>query len=488
MARFGDLGTQYFDSNGDPLAAGLIYMFETGTTTPLTTYSDSGLTTPNAHPVVLAADGRQPDIFFNGSAKGEIRTALGVSVEIRDPVGEGAGASAPWDEWVSTVTYDLQAVVTGSNGEFYVSISASNLGNDPVSDAVNWTLFQIVRSWNTNETYAVNQHVFGTDGFLYVSQQATNLAQDPVADFTGTWWLPSSLLVGYTHNNVTFTNIVVGSGAINGTTVGAITPSTGAFTTITASSTLVVTGQTTLNGHVILGSNASDNITFNGDIVGHMTPNANASYSLGTDALEWLDIWIDGIAYIDTLNVHVAADFIGTATFNDNVILGATNADTITFNGDTVGHLTPSVDNTDDLGEASFQYKDIYINGVGYIDEIAAGAIIQTPTINTPTVDDSAFTGFMREGEYSLTGTILDAANNTIQYKTLGVNTTFTENLSNGDSITLHLSGGLTYTVTWPTMTWIGTSGVDPTLTAADVFVIWQKNGTVYGAYPGSES
>jgi hypothetical protein len=205
MARFGSLGTQYFDGNGDPLVAGKVYFFETGTTTPLTTYSDSGLTSANTHPVVLDADGRQPDIFFNGSAKSELRTSLDVLVESRDPVGADAGSSGPWDEWVSTVTYDVQDVVTGSNGEYYVSIAASNLGNNPTTDSANWTLFKLIRSWNTNETYALNQQVYGTDGFLYVSQQAANTANNPVGDFAGTWWEPAVVPVftGFQLNDTT---------------------------------------------------------------------------------------------------------------------------------------------------------------------------------------------------------------------------------------------------------------------------------------------
>jgi microcystin-dependent protein len=46
-----------FDSNGDPLAGGKLYSYAAGTTTPANTYSDRALTTPNANPVILDADG-----------------------------------------------------------------------------------------------------------------------------------------------------------------------------------------------------------------------------------------------------------------------------------------------------------------------------------------------------------------------------------------------------------------------------------------------
>lgn len=46
------------DTNGDPVSGGKIYFYEAGTTTPLATYSDTGLTTANANPLVADGDGR----------------------------------------------------------------------------------------------------------------------------------------------------------------------------------------------------------------------------------------------------------------------------------------------------------------------------------------------------------------------------------------------------------------------------------------------
>jgi hypothetical protein len=93
----------------------------------------------------------------------------------------------------------------------------------------------------------------------------------------------------------------------------------------------------------------------------------------------------------------------------------------------------------------------------------------------------------IREGVYSLTGTDLDPANGSIQYKTLSAPTTFTESLADGESLMLRLSGGDVYAVTWPTMTWVTSAGnVAPTLGGSDVVVLWQEGTTIYGAYVGS--
>ena len=118
-------------------------------------------------------------------------------------------------------------------------------------------------------------------------------------------------------------------------------------------------------------------------------------------------------------------------------------------------------------------------------DETGSGSLVfgTAPALSNPTV--TAYT----ETIYALSGTAIDPANGTIQTKTLGANTTFTESLANGQSVVLMLNP-VTYTVTWPTMTWINTagSGSAPTLEASstNVVVIWQVAGTVYGNWAGS--
>ena len=100
MARFGSLDTQYFDASGEPLVNGKIYFYESGTTTPKTTYADINNAIPNTNPVLLDASGRQPNIFFEGVAKATLTNNGDVQIVSRDPVGETATNFG--DEWVST--------------------------------------------------------------------------------------------------------------------------------------------------------------------------------------------------------------------------------------------------------------------------------------------------------------------------------------------------------------------------------------------------
>ncbi|MEL0013972.1 MAG: hypothetical protein VW715_02105 [Rhodospirillales bacterium] len=88
---------------------------------------------------------------------------------------------------------------------------------------------------------------------------------------------------------------------------------------------------------------------------------------------------------------------------------------------------------------------------------------------------------------YALSGTAIDPTNGGIQTKTVSANTTFTESLASGESVVLMLEAGASYTITWPTITWVTSSGNSaPTLTAKDTLVLWKVSTTLYGAYVGS--
>ena len=96
----------------------------------------------------------------------------------------------------------------------------------------------------------------------------------------------------------------------------------------------------------------------------------------------------------------------------------------------------------------------------------------------------------LKETVYTLgtTGSIaLDPANGSIQSSTLTGDPTFSDSLEAGQTIVLMLNGGASYTVTWPTVTWVTSAGdAAPTLTANDTLVFWKVSTTLYGAYVGS--
>ena len=232
MARFGEINAQYFDDAGDPLSSGKIYFYETGTTTLKDTFSDINQTIANTNPVVLTAAGRQPNIFFSGTAKAILVDKNDVQILVRDPVGQTASVFG--DGWVATKIYSADAVVLGSDGQYYRSLAAGNQNNDPTSTSGYWTLLYSVEwnagityqvgavvsynniqyqslqnsnlnnnpssataywasiafAWLSTRTYAINENVVGTDGILYTSLQNSNTGNVPAS--SGSYWVGTS--------------------------------------------------------------------------------------------------------------------------------------------------------------------------------------------------------------------------------------------------------------------------------------------------------
>jgi len=90
---------------------------------------------------------------------------------------------------------------------------------------------------------------------------------------------------------------------------------------LTVAGNATVTGTTTFNGGTLtLGDAASDNVVFGADVNSSIIPNTDNTYDLGSSGQEWKDIYIDGIAFLDTIN------FSGT-------VIVATGAEINTLDG-----------------------------------------------------------------------------------------------------------------------------------------------------------
>jgi len=178
MARFGTIGKQYFDDAGDPLISGKLFFYESGTTTPKNTYSDSVMTIANTNPVILTAAGRQPNIFFSGIAKVILTKSDSTQIEVRDP--EGSLDTGNFELWNNFRSFDQYEVVIGSNGKYYASTIANNYQNDPVTVATTyWDEIEFIRIWSQYITYPQGWIAKGPDGKLYRSKSNLNLGNTP---------------------------------------------------------------------------------------------------------------------------------------------------------------------------------------------------------------------------------------------------------------------------------------------------------------------
>ncbi len=119
------------DSSGDVLAGAKLEFFQTGTSTKLDTYSDDGLTTANANPVVADAAGRWAAIFLRDEDyKVTLSDSGDVQIWTADPVRGGVDNFAD-DTFRSTLdttgsgaTYALtvnRVITAYANGDLFVA-------------------------------------------------------------------------------------------------------------------------------------------------------------------------------------------------------------------------------------------------------------------------------------------------------------------------------------------------------------------------------
>lgn len=267
----------------------------------------------------------------------------------------------------------------------------------------------------------------------------------------------------------------IDGGQIDGTPIGAITRSTGAFTSLST------TGAASLASVVINAGN------INGTAIGQATRAAGAFTTLeATSAtLPAVDInggSIDGTAVgsaVRAAGAFTTLSATGTASLPaaaitggsiDNTVIGATTRAAGSFTTITAA------------GVAAFGTVDI--NG-GAIDGTAIGASVRS-TSRFTSLDVS---GRITEGTHVLAGTSVapDPTNGTIQRWSLtGGSVCSVANIGAGQALTLMVNDGAGHTISWSGVTWVG--GSAPTLETSgfNVIELWHAGDTVYGAFVGA--
>ena len=205
------IGQQFFDNNGVPLAGGLIYTYQAGSSTPLATYQDNAGTIANANPIVLDSAGRVPNEIWllNGySYKFIIQSASGTSLITLDNL-YGILQTAPASN--SNVPSGLIAIWSGSTGSIPSGWLLCN-GSNGTPDLRNSFIL------GAGNTYAVGATGGSTDAIVVSHTHAATvtdpghshtLPNTPYITTGGNQWSSGGYGLAYSQTNSATTGITV---------------------------------------------------------------------------------------------------------------------------------------------------------------------------------------------------------------------------------------------------------------------------------------
>ena len=395
----------------------------------------------------------------------------GFTTNVGDITGVTAGSYITGGGTSGTVTVNVDATTTNTASKVVARDASGNFSAGTITAALSGNATTATNLANINTTFSgtypmtvnVSGVIYSHTGVTYTGSTGTLTATTFAGALSGNATTATTLQTARTINGVSF------NGSANITVADATKlPLTGG----------TLTGNLTANNLYV-----ADNIYHSGD--------TNTYLAFGTDTITLttggsseITVNATGVRLGDTGNGYfqpVSGDY-GSVQI-DGGAHGAYEGYSIggravfMHNNSTTTGIFNDVENEWLVLCIHNAAVSLYYNGISRLQTTNTGANV-SGTLTVTNVD---------EGVYSFTGTALDPGLGGIQYKTLAANTTFTDSLVDGESMTLRLEGGATYTVTWPTMTWITSGGnVAPTLNGTkDTLVFWKESSVLYGAYVG---
>jgi hypothetical protein len=232
LAAIGN-GTQFFTPQGVVLVGGFLRTKIAGTSTDVQTFTDSTGTVPNANPIPLGSDGRPPQEIWGTSG-----------TRLKFILTDSAGVSIP------NATFDYIPLINdpSSGGGSTGSAEWTSTGFTP--SPIDATRFSV--TGNQTATYQPGRRVRAsvTSGTIYGT--ITSSVFGALTTVTVSWDNGAVIDGGLSAVDVSFLNAVNGSVpstipyGLNNTPIGATSPNTGNFTTLTAAT--VTTPNLVLNG------------------------------------------------------------------------------------------------------------------------------------------------------------------------------------------------------------------------------------------------
>jgi hypothetical protein len=221
-------GFQFFTNNGEPLVGGKLDTYQAGSTTPLTTFTDSSGLIPNTNPIILGTDGRPPDTIWLSEGffyKFVLSDANDVQIQVYDNLYGIIGVSPPAATPIPTGAILLWSGSIGSIPAGYVLCNGNN-GTPDLRDR-----FVV----GAGSTYAVDATGGSADATLPThTHTATSTVTDP----------------GHNHDFLGSIYVHPGSSGGGSAQAGTTLTTNNAFTSITVATTNANAGTSGTNANL----------------------------------------------------------------------------------------------------------------------------------------------------------------------------------------------------------------------------------------------
>jgi len=163
----------------------------------------------------------------------------------------------------------------------------------------------------------------------------------------------------------------------------------------------------------VSGLNVSGDFVPSGYTAGHLSPKTNNLYDLGDSSHEWRNLRIDGTGRIDSLYIDENASISGDFNVSGSTYL---SGDFIPSN--VAADFLPKTDNSYDLGSSTREFKDLWIDGIGRIDNLHVDESLYV-TGNASINGNAVVSGTLSaNGNSAVSGTLSVTGNTTLNQLT----------------------------------------------------------------------
>jgi hypothetical protein len=307
-----------------------------------------------------------------------------------------------------TVLYRSGTNVLATDDRFGITLDDGKKTLHLSNDTVNVGL-TIGNNTDRVELYRVSGNVLATDDVILstiasgkntisLTDTSTNvgltLGHDTNLYRSGANTLSSDDLIATTYNGGKNTLHLNNTAANVGMTIGHDTVLyRSGVDTLRTDDNLGVVLNFNVDGNTILGDATSDTVTFNARANSNLEPSSNNAVNLGSSALNW------GTAFLNTLQVAANSTLTGNLNVNGNTTLGDATSDTVTFTARSASDITPSTNNSVNLGSSALNWGTGFLNNLrvksdaivtGYFSGLGSGTFsdgsgfITTTLLNNP--------------------------------------------------------------------------------------------------------